>query len=85
MAAARLCYAAARTALTAARPFAACGFTWRVPRVRRQAEERRAKRRGATEHTSCIVLFDEVDRAADGACIDSSLHLPCPTGAKPLR
>ncbi len=34
----------------------------------RQAEERRAKRLGGrrANHTSCVVLFDEVDRAADG-------------------
>jgi len=34
----------------------------------RQAEERRAKKLGgkATAHTSCVILFDEVDRAADG-------------------
>jgi len=34
----------------------------------RQAEERRAKKKGggAPQHTSCVVLFDEVDRAADG-------------------
>ena len=30
------------------------------------AEERRAKRRSGVEHTSCVLLFDEVDRAADG-------------------
>lgn len=32
----------------------------------RQAEERRAKLRSGVEHTSCVLLLDEVDRAADG-------------------
>ena len=32
----------------------------------RQAEERRAGRKSAVSHTSCVVLLDEVDRAADG-------------------
>ncbi|KAL1522239.1 hypothetical protein AB1Y20_021875 [Prymnesium parvum] len=32
----------------------------------RQAEERRARRLGGGEHTSCVLLLDEVDRAADG-------------------
>jgi len=33
----------------------------------RQAEDRRAKRLTAgASHTSCVILFDEVDRAADG-------------------
>ena len=33
----------------------------------RQAEDRRAKRLGSgPSHTSCVILFDEVDRAADG-------------------
>lgn len=34
----------------------------------RQAEDRRARRMGgkARDHTSCVILFDEVDRAADG-------------------
>ena len=32
----------------------------------RQAEERRSKRMSAIDHTSCVLLLDEVDRAADG-------------------
>jgi ATP-dependent Clp protease ATP-binding subunit ClpC len=34
----------------------------------RQAEDRRARRVGGKnrDHTSCVILFDEVDRAADG-------------------
>ena len=32
----------------------------------RNAEERRAKRASAVTHTSCVLLLDEVDRAAEG-------------------
>jgi len=34
----------------------------------RQAEDRRSMKKGGAgrEHTSCVILFDEVDRAADG-------------------
>ena len=32
----------------------------------RNAEERRAKRAATVTHTSCVLLLDEVDRAADG-------------------
>ena len=32
----------------------------------RNAEERRASRLSGIEHTSCVLLLDEVDRAADG-------------------
>lgn len=31
-----------------------------------QAEDRRAKRLSGVDHTSCVLLLDEVDRAADG-------------------
>ena len=32
----------------------------------RQAEDRRAKKLSVIDHTSCVLLLDEVDRAADG-------------------